>query len=402
MTTNNQHVTRRLNLWYCGGQAFYFGTFCSIIGYASVFLLHRGFTNSQIGIILAIGNLLAVIVQPWLASWADSHPEVPLARNMTIMSAIMVAAILLVVFMPMNVLVLSALLVLSITILMILMALMNSLAFVYEPQGYKVNYGIGRGLGSGFYALASLMVGQLADRISPEIIPVMGLVFAILMTICIICYRIPKNEMAQKEETASKNTGSQMSFVQFTRTYRVYTVFLVGIMLVYLGHMFINDFMIQILTPLGGTSSSMGTAVSFAAILEVPIMFAFTKILKKFKCSTILKFSMAMFFAKHLITYLAVNMTMIYIAQGLQMFAYALMCPACVYYVNEVVDSKDLIKGQSISNMATTTAGILASMLGGIMLDSVGVHTALLICAVLTAIGVAIVFMTVNKAKKQA
>ncbi|NCB32444.1 MAG: MFS transporter [Erysipelotrichia bacterium] len=402
MMLNNKRVSRRLNLWYCGGQAFYFGVFCAVIGYASVFLLHRGFANSQIGMILAAGNLLAVIAQPWLASWSDAHPQIPLSRSVIIMGASMAAVLLLVVFVPMNKLILSVLLVLCIMILMILMALMNSLAFVYEPQGYRINYGVGRGLGSGFYALTSLIIGQMADCISPEIIPIMAVIFATLMTICIIFYRIPKNEMPAQKETVSKVSGSQMSFVQFIKTYRIYTIFLLGIVLVYLGHMFINDFMIQILTPLGATNSDMGTAISFAAILEVPVMFAFSKILKRVKCSAILKFSMVMFLAKHLITYLAVNMTMIYIAQGLQMFAYALMCPACVYYVNEVVNPKDLVKGQSMSNIATTAAGILASMMGGIMLDSVGVHTALLICTVLTGIGVIIVFMTVNKARKQA
>ena len=41
---------RSLNLKYAGSQIFYFAAFASMMGYASVFLLDKGCTNSQIGI----------------------------------------------------------------------------------------------------------------------------------------------------------------------------------------------------------------------------------------------------------------------------------------------------------------------------------------------------------------
>ena len=45
---------RSLNLKYAGSQIFYFAAFASMMGYASVFLLDKGCTNSQIGIALAL------------------------------------------------------------------------------------------------------------------------------------------------------------------------------------------------------------------------------------------------------------------------------------------------------------------------------------------------------------
>jgi PPP family 3-phenylpropionic acid transporter len=263
-----------------------------------------------------------------------------------------------------------------------------------------VDFGIGRGFGSGFYALSSLVIGNLSDSISPEIIPIFAAVSTVLLTIAVIFYRLPDTDHGKpRQRMARKTDNGQMSFVEFTKHYKVFMIFLIGIMLVYLDHMFINNFFYQIITPIGGTSVEMGYAISLAAVLEVPIMFLFHKIAKKCKCTTILKFSMIMYVIKHALTWFAMNMTMIYIAQALQMLAYALMCPALVYYVNEIIDQKDLVKGQSMSNVSMTAAGIIADVLGGVMIDSVGVHTALFITLVLTIIGAAIIFATADKTK---
>lgn len=42
----------------------YFMGFCGVHAYASIFMLERGFTNSQIGILIALANILSVLIQP--------------------------------------------------------------------------------------------------------------------------------------------------------------------------------------------------------------------------------------------------------------------------------------------------------------------------------------------------
>ena len=51
---------RSLNLKYAGSQIFYFAAFAAMMGYASVFLLDKGCSNSQIGIALALSSIIAV------------------------------------------------------------------------------------------------------------------------------------------------------------------------------------------------------------------------------------------------------------------------------------------------------------------------------------------------------
>ena len=58
-------------------------------------------------------------------------------------------------------------------------------------------------------------------------------------------------------------------------------IFIFGLVLVYFTHTIINNFFIQVITPIGGTESDMGTAVFLAAILELPAMIFFNNIREK-------------------------------------------------------------------------------------------------------------------------
>ena len=71
---------KSLNIKYMASQIFYFGAFAAMMGYASVYLLYKGFSNSTIGIILSLCSILAVFMQPALASFADNHKNIEISR----------------------------------------------------------------------------------------------------------------------------------------------------------------------------------------------------------------------------------------------------------------------------------------------------------------------------------
>ena len=88
-------------------------------------------------------------------------------------------------------------------------------------------------------------------------------------------------------------------------------------------------------------------------------MFFFDNLRQKLTLNKLLKISAVMFVVKHALTAFAPNIMFIYIAQATQMLAYAILCPASVYLVNELVDSKDLTKGQSLVTMGQSLSGII-------------------------------------------
>lgn len=392
---------KKLNMKYVASQIFYFATFAAMMGYASVFLLHKGFSNSTIGIILSLCNILAVFMQPALATFADKNKNIEIRKIVTMIVgiAIVLSAILLVI--PNNQAIIFILVVSIFSLMTTVMPLMNTLAFVFEKYGITINYGLARGLGSVAYAVASMILGHAVDAFSPDLLPVCYVVFNAFLFIVVHGYVLPKGEQIEvkvdEKESDEVVTSDNEGLLQFAGKYKKFIVFLLGFVFVYFAHTIINNFFIQIINNVGGNSSDMGNAVFLAAMLELPTMAYFTKLSHKVNCGTLIKISIFLFLVKHVITYFAVDMTMIYIAQAFQMGAYALFIPASVYYVNCKIAPQDMVKGQSFVTTSMTVAGVFGNLIGGILLDTVGVSHVLLISAILSLVGAIIVAMSVEK-----
>lgn len=88
---------------------------------------------------------------------------------------------------------------------------------------------------------------------------------------------------------------------------------------------------------------------------------------------------------------------MINLAQGLQMVGFAMHTMASVYYTNQIIPQKDLVKGQTLMAMANTVGGIIGSLVGGQMLNFLSVQAMLLIGTVISIIGTVIVWGTVQR-----
>lgn len=379
---------KSLNIKYMASQIFYFGAFAAMMGYASVYLLYKGFSNSTIGIILSLCSILAVFMQPALASFADNHKNIEIRKiiNTIVAIAIILSVALLVI--PTNQTLIFILIVAIFSLETTIMPLINTLAFIFEKYGIQINFGIARGL------------GYIVEWFSPDLLPICYVVFNALLFIVVHLFVLPKNAQivnADEESETEAEVQENVSLLKFASKYKKFIVFLLGFVLVYFAHTIINNFFIQIVTNVGGNSSDMGNAVFLAAMLELPTMAYFTKLSQKVNCGTLIKASIVLFLAKHAITYLATNMVMIYIAQVLQMGAYALFIPASVYYVNCKVDNKDIVKGQSFVTTSMTMSGVFANIIGGILLDAVGVSEVLLIGVILSLIGAVIVLFTVEK-----
>lgn len=388
-----------LDIKYSLTQIFYFAAYCGLMGYASVYLLNKGVSNTLIGTTLALVSIIAVLTQPTIASFADKK-EVKLQ---TLIIGILIVAIVLtlgIYFLKLPVMALLCLFVAIVTCFMTIQPLLNSLAFAFEKYGIEVNFGLARGLGSVAYALASFSLGYMVEAFNADIIPLVYLIFNIILVIVVDSYVIPKNERdhLQVIEQEHKDIQEKVTFVHFCKKYKKFMFFVVGIVFVFFTHTIINNFFIQILKPIGGSESDMGIAVFLAAILELPAMAMFNVVRRRVKCSTLLKISVVIFALKHIITFLAPNMMVIYIAQILQIGAFAIFTPASVYYVTEIISKKDLVKGQSMITVGITASGIIANLAGGILLDTVGVHTVLFIGVVVSIVGLVISFMTIEEA----
>lgn len=389
--------SRSVNIKYSLLQGIYFVGFCTVMGYAAVYLGSIGMSSSLIGIVLAIANILTSIAQPVLGGFVDKS-NVSMKKVLMIMFGLCsVLSVLL--MLASKVTFLAAFLFIAVsTILYTTMPLVNSLAFAFQKQGIDVKFGVARGIGSVAYAIASLVLGNVVKAVSPTLMPLAYIVIFLGILPLIRSFKMPEeeiDEVIEEEIVEKESTGA------FIKKHLKFMIFLAGFVLVYFDHTIINNFFITVIKNVGGNTGDMGNAVFLAAMLELPTMALFEKYKNKINIKNTIVISAVFFTLKHTLTYFATNMFMIYLAQATQMLAYALFIPASVYYVDKLFDAKDAVKGQALVTTSMTVSGVLASFLGGILLDNMGVYETLLLGLVLSAIGTIVMIMTVENVNKK-
>lgn len=377
---------------------FYFSLFASMFAFVSVYLLHKGFDNATIGIVLSITSLSAIGIQTILANYIDKRKDIPLQKIISVITAVIIIGSLILYFMSFELFIL-ALIVIIFALTQSLLTFINSLAFIYEKFGIDINYGVARGMGSLAYAVMTIALGQVVKITTPDILPIFYSVFALLLFFSVRSYFLPADEQViveDVEEPVEEQENTDQTMFEFISRYSRLVLLMGGIVFLFFAHTLINNFFIQIITPIGGDSGAMGTAIFIAAIVELPAMINFNRMAKKFSISRLLKVSALFFLAKHVLTFFAPNMLTIYVAQFLQIGAYSIAYPALVEYINSVVDRKDLVRGQSLLTTAMALSSVFASLLGGVLLDNIGVSQTLSIGVVTTLIGLLIIFITVE------
>ena len=389
--------SKSINIKYSMLQGIYFVGFCTVMGYAAVYLGSIGMSSSLIGIVLAIANILTSIAQPVLGGFVDKS-NVSMKKVLMIMFG-MCSILSVLLMLASKVTFLAAALFIAVsTILYTTMPLVNSLAFAFQKQGIDVKFGVARGIGSVAYALASLVLGNIVKAVSPTLMPLAYIVIFLGILPLIRSFKMPEaeiDEVIEEKVVEKENTGA------FIKKHLKFMIFLAGFVLVYFDHTIINNFFISVIENVGGNTGDMGNAVFLAAMLELPTMALFEKYKNKINIKNTIVISAVFFTIKHTLTYFATSMFMIYLAQSTQMLAYALFIPASVYYVDKLFDAKDAVKGQALVTTSMTVSGVLASFLGGILLDNMGVYETLFLGLVLSVIGTIVMIVTVENVNKK-
>ena len=369
---------------YASIQTFFWMCYASVMGFASMFLLDRGFDNSRVGILIAAAGLLSALLQPVIASYADRPGSLSLGRLITLSGAgsLLCGAALLLTRQSMA---LTGLLYGSCMVLLQLTTpLVNALGIATVSGGERMNFGIARGFGSLGYAVAAYVIGLLAQRFGAVCVPVsMALGFG-LMLFFVGTYG-PVGGKTAGEDSAPSSGG-------FLGRYPRYAGVLVGLVLIFVSHVVLNSFTYQIVEAKGGTSREMGTAMAFASVIELPVMFLFGWMLKKAKSHVWFRLSGVFFFLKCLGTLLCRDIPGFYAVQLLQMFGWALMTVSAVFYINAIMAPGDGVKGQACYTVSMTLGNVVGAVIAGRILDRLGV-SAMLIFGTLSALAGAVIVL---------
>lgn len=368
-------LEKNLTVRYALIQGFYWMVYGGISGFASVYLLDCGFSNTRIGILIAAAGVLSAILQPALAGYADQPKSLSLKRIISLLMGIQVVlgGVLLLTYQG-SLLFTGLFYGCCLTILQLLTPFVNSLGMESINQGKRLNFGVARGIGSVGYAIVAYTLGGIISGAGAISLPaaIMVLSAALLVSVCLFPFR---KQIREPSEKAAENGSSPIAFF---RNYKRFGVVLIGCTLVYISHALINSFNFQIVESKGGGSQEMGIAIAIAAFVEMPTLFLFSYMLKKVRCDIWFRISGIFFMLKALGSLLAPSISVYYGVQVLQMLGWGLMTVSSVYYVNSIMDTRDAIKGQAYMTMTYTLACVIGALLGGTLIDHSGVNSMLL------------------------
>jgi len=381
-----------LTIRYMLHQMTYWASAAGIMSFASAFLLEKGFPPGQVGVLLAAGNLLSCAVQPLLADRADRARKnilTPMVVALTLLCILCFGAIQL---LPMPMWLFGLLYLLGIFTFDAMMPLMNSISVCCNESGRKVNYGLCRGIGSLAFSIAALVIGEVIARFGGD--GMILIVLALLVLNMVVTLGYPKLDKVRREETAALECCSIPVF--FAR-YKWYCLSLLGVILLAMFHAMTENYLIEVVKPLGGDSGSVGVALFIATLIEMPVLVFFDRVRRHIADNLMLKLAGVSFLIKSVCFLLAPSVTTIYAIQLLQATSYGFLSPTQLYYANAKIAPADMVKGQAFITASYTLGCALGNFAGGQLLQFFSVPVMLLAGVAMAAGGTTILCLTVDK-----
>lgn len=384
--------------------AYWMGT--SVFGLFMVPILRgRGFADIQISQLIMLRGITAILFQPRLAAFADRHPRIQL--KYIIVGMLCVAFVATFIFGHVNfgywgTLVLFIFFGMS---MQSMTSFHSAFAMKYVSSGKRVVYSVARGIGSVCYAVGAVLIGQLVEVFGNEFgltLMLFIIAFGIVVALTLDDYKLTPEMLAAEGKGKKKEENQAHSNWYLLTHYGEYPLFLIAAMLVFLGYNLCNNYLIDVVTKLGGTAKHLGYANFVLGMVELPTALLFSKLKKRFSVQKLL--CMAAFFQclKMLGIYLAPNVWVLIGVQTFQMLGNGLFWSASVHYVNDTVDEVDRVKGQALTTIASTNAGnVIGASMSGRILTYYGIDNLVLSGVCTAAVGVVLMFVAMHLSTKK-
>ena len=360
---------RVINLKYIFLQGFYWMLYCVGAGFISFYLQGNGFNNSLIGIVTAIFCLVAVILQPIAGNICDRIEVLTWKRLIIILSI------------PYIIICIMMLLIKNHWTVAILFGLMYIIT--------SINFGLARGCGSATYAILALIIGNLALNHGTNIIPVGGLIMIVLFLAIVIMMPATKKVIIKRDE-------ERTNVIHFIEKYPYFSLMVLAVLFMFFSHNIVATYLLQIIQSLGGNSSNLGKAMFIQAVVEIPVLFTFSYIMKKVKVGNLMIIAAVGYVLKAVMYFSSVNIAMIYITQLSQICSFAILAAASVYFTGMVVDHKDQTTGQAFMSGMVSAGTVLGSLFGGAIIDHMGMRAMLSVNIFITIAGLFIAVCSVR------
>ena len=379
MTDNfvRTRLTKRITLHYAAAFFIYFAAFCMIRSFISLYLLEKGFSYTQVGIISGIHMMTTAAIQPSYTAILNRFPKLGLKRFIAICCIPAMMCSLLTFILPANLFLYILIYILLGFSEIGLQSLMVSIGMEYVNAGIPINAGLGRGMGSVGYAAANLVLGFLIVRYGSPISQKLNI--ALLLLLVVLIMTLPDLKVMEPENDSDdrRNKMRADNFITFLRGNQIFTLFIFSLVLLFFSHSIVNTYMPNVAGQFGLGSDFTGLLNSIAAFLELIPMMLFTQISKRISPLKMLYISAVFFSIKILTATIARSPAGLILSQSMQIMAYALFAMSSIYFANHAVRPHNRVMAQGLLIGANEAGFTLGGLLGGVILDHASIRVLL-------------------------
>lgn len=387
-------MKNKFSIDYILVQGIYYLLCCLIFVFAAFTLLERGLSSSMIGITFSLGQLLNIVIQYLVSEYLDRN------NNISVFEASLWTAFVLIILCMFNVVLkVSSIYLVIINILIMgfnesLTPLTNSFAAIYQKAGYIVHFGVARATGSLSFALGSFIYGLLTKSFSYQVITYSMIASNFILLIFLFFAnkhykQIPIKITKEKEK-------SVISTKELLSKHKLFIVLCLGYGLLMGASGATENFTLQIISRVGGTSVDNGLIQGLKALVEVPIIFNFHRIEKKLSIKKIYWIAGISYIFKSG-AWLSNSLFVIYLSQFLQMISFSLLLPVTVSYISIIMSQQETSRGYAVQTIISSIISMALNAIAGVVIDNFGVYNLSFICFAITCFGTLILLTSVNK-----
>ena len=387
------HTRRDLTAHYCFYQIAYFAACSGYSSFAVTYLMGKGFSSSEIGVILALINIFSCLMQPPLGDYADRHSVASLQRLLAGCIGVTFTGAALIEGIALSHMMTGCLYLIGGVAFSLTVALSNSLCACYAQRQYRINYGVGAGIGSIAFSFASLGLGFLLARLGARMLMIVVLICLSVQMALVLTFPRIKDE--QGRETAKKE--QTLSLFAFARRYKNFMLTLCGVMLIGACHMMSENFMINLFQEFGGTSENVGTALFLACTTAAPALLLFERIQRVTGIEKLMRICGVFYVLKMVLMALSSSILSIYLIELMQTITYVFLFPPIYYFARERIAESDVAKGQTVANALYTFGVAIGNSVGGAIIDAAGVRVMLVAAAAIALTGMIMINIFIGK-----
>ncbi len=373
-----------------GAHAGYWAGATVFSSFLVTFLIENGYTESQIGLIVTFMSLFNLISQPFWGYLADAKWDI---KAVTLIC--MGMSIPVVLFLP---LLLRSTLLLTIGCIIAscfenpVKGLLDSITNISEEKNRYIVYGIARGCGSFFSAIASLLAGNFLYKYGINWAFVIHGVLAGFALICLIAFSgkgYPENKDIRRNVSRKKDMTLKRAVRELSGN-RLFLAVFVSTVLLNIGLKAGLTFTPVMINNFGGNSSHNGYSMAVNTIGMLPMMVLYSWLYRKKKINNAVIYLWACLFTVIRIASLAMvnSLWPLIFVQIINSLSYGFLQPAMIESIRQTTPL--YLRSTAITlvtGVYLAIASVTVDYLAGVLIEHVGIKPMFGLCTILAILG---------------